>query len=117
MEKFMTFDPLDPLDLCIMVDPNYDTAVDELTAHTENAAIGRDTYLSEAYETEIGADQFKAEDDDNVGFADDNDSTDMPADFAAEDAEDYSAAEMELLSGDFGNPIDAVDGIEFTGMD
>ena len=66
MEKFMTFDPLDPLDLCIMVDPNYDTAVDELTAHTENAAIGRDTYLSEAYETEIGADQFKAEDDEEA---------------------------------------------------
>lgn len=111
-EKFCTFDPMDPLDLAIMTSPEYDHAVDELTKYTESAAVGMDSVLSEAYDTGIGNDQFEAEDDSNVGF-DDDDSADLPGDFASEDAEDYSAAEMELLAGDFGNPIESVDDIEF----
>ena len=79
-QMYSAFDPMDPLDLCIMTDPNYDKA---------------------------------------VGYSEDGEDVDLPYDPAAEDAEDYSAAEMELLSGDFGNntAIDSIDGIEFTGMD
>ena len=95
-EMYEAFNPMDPLDLAIMTDPEFDHEVDELEKYTEAAAHGRDSVLSEAYETGIGNDQFQAEDD------------------ASEDAEDYSTAEMELLAGDFGNPINSVDGLEFT---
>ena len=112
-QMYSAFDPMDPLDLCIMTDPNYDKAVDEIEKYTEAAAIGRDTILSEAYETEIGNDQFEAEVDNGVGYSEDGEDVDLPYDPAAEDAEDYSAAEMELLAGDFGHPIDSIDGLEF----
>lgn len=115
-EYFEAFNPMDPLDLAIMTDPTYDHTVDELDKYTESAGMGRESALSEAYEPGIAADQFEADDDNNVGY-DDNDSIDMPADYASEDAEDFSAAEMELLAGDFGNPVDAIDTIEFIGAE
>lgn len=115
-ELFEAFDPMDPLDLAIMTDPTMDHIVDELEKYTEAAALGRDSALSEAYETGIGNDQFEAEDDAEVGY-DDDDSIDLPGDYASEDAEDYSTAEMELLAGDFGNPINSVDGLEFIGAE
>lgn len=115
-ETFCAFDPMDPVDLAIMTDPEYDHAVDEISGYVEAAAVGRDGVLSEAYETGIGNDQFEAEDDAEVGL-DDDESTDLPGDYASEDAEDYSAAEMELLAGDFGHPIESVDELEFTGAE
>lgn len=115
-ETFSAFDPMDPLDLAIMADPEYDHVVDEIGNYVEAAAMGRDGVLSEAYDAPVGADQFAAEDDAAVGL-DDDDSTDLPGDYASEDAEDYSAAEMELLAGDFGNPVESVDELEFTGAE
>lgn len=111
-ETFTAFDAMDPLDLAIMTDPNYDHTVDELDRYVEAAATGGTAVLSEAYETGIGNSQFEAEDELGLGYEDD-DSIDMPGDYASEDAEDYSTAEMELLAGDFGHPIDAIDGLEF----
>lgn len=111
-ETFNVFDAMDPLDLAIMVDPAYDHTVDELDRYVEAAATGGSAVLSEAYDNGIGNNQFEAEDELGVGY-DDDDSIDMPGDFASEDAEDYSTAEMELLAGDFGHPVDSIDGLEF----
>lgn len=113
-QNFMTFDPMDPLDLAIMVSEECDEMVDEVDDLEENAS--RDGHMiTEAYETEIGADPL-----DNEIMMDEYDgSCDNPCDPATEDAEDYDAAEMELLAGNFGSNdcTESIDDIEFTARD
>jgi hypothetical protein len=112
-ELYVGFDPLDPLDNMIMTDPELDNVVAEVESYIDNCAKGNDFAIQEF------ANDIVDEDDDFDDFVDDDDTVDMASDVAGEDAEDYSAAEMELLSGDFGenDAVDSVDGIEFTGMD
>lgn len=113
-QNYMTFDPMDPVDLAIMVSPEYDKLVEEVDQLEENAAMGGHMIM-EAYETEIGADPTENE----IMMDDYSGSCDNPYDPASEDAEEYDAAEMELLSGDFGSNdcTEIIDGVEFTGRD
>lgn len=115
-ETFSVFDPLDPLDNMIMTDPRYDKLVDSIQEEVESIAAGKDGIYESAYETGLAADQFRAEIDSDTGFADDGDYIDNAADPIDDDAGEYGSAEMELLGGDFGHPIESVDGLEFTGM-
>lgn len=109
--KFMVFDPLDPLDNAIMTDPELESAVDEIENYVEHVENGDNNYIC----TEGAYDGIEDPDDLVDSYSDDGDSIDMPADAASEDAEDYGAAEMELLSGDFANnnAIDSLDDMQY----
>ena len=105
MNKFMVFDPMDPLDNAIMADQEFESTVEDV----EHAANGDNSYIC----TEGVYEGIEDTDDMVDSYSDDGDMIDMPADSASEDAEDYSTAEMELLAGDFGHPVDSIDGLEF----
>ena len=109
--KFMVLDPLDPLDNAIMTDPELESAVDEIENYVEHVENGDNSYIC----TEGAYDGIEDPDDLVDSYSDDGDSIDMPADAASEDAEDYGAAEMELLSGDFANnnAIDSLDDMQY----
>jgi hypothetical protein len=108
-ETFMAFDPLDPVDNMILTDPNCDDMVAEVESYIDNCAKGNNSIITESADEDIDYA------DDVDYFSDDGDFVDMPSDIASEDAEDYGAAEMELLAGDFANndAIDSIDDMEF----
>lgn len=117
MDVYNAFDPHDPLDAVILADPELDGVVESLQEEVNLIGEGRDGIYESVYQSGLGLDQFEAEDDADVGFSDDGDMIDDPADPITDDAADYGAAEMELLSGEFGNDaVESIDGIEFTGM-
>jgi hypothetical protein len=111
-ETYTAFDPMDPLDAMILTDPEYDELVAEVESYVESCATGSSA-INE-FANDIVADDDEIED---FTEDEDDDSIDLAGDAAAEDAEDYSAAEMELLAGDFANndAIDSLDDMEFTG--
>ena len=112
MSKFMVFDPMDPLDNAIMADPEFESAVEDVENYVGHAANGDNSYIC----TEGAYEGIEDLDDMVDSYSDDGDMIDMPADSASEDAEDYGAAEMELLAGDFANN-DAIDSLDDMGYE
>lgn len=110
--KFMVFDPMDPLDNAIMSDPEFESTVEDVENYVDHMAVGDSSYIC----TEGVYDGIEDLDDLTDSYSDDGDQIDMPADSVSGDAEEYGAAEMELLAGDFANN-DAIDSLDDMGYE
>ena len=113
MPGYAVFDLRDPLDLCICMDPLYEQLVKEIEENVF-AEISGATRISES------SNNFATDNSFTEGFnpgEDGSDLADMPYDLISEEAEDYEAAEVDLLGGSFASEdqLDAVDNIEFGG--
>lgn len=113
MLGYKVFDLCDPLDLCICMDPSHEQLVKE-TEENVSSVISGAIRISENYNS-IDTDNTFTEGL-NPG-EDGSGSADMAYDPISEDAEDYEAAELDLLGGSFASEdqLDMVDNIEFGG--
>lgn len=113
------FDPMDPVDLCILMDPNCEDIVREAEEAFKAEVDSFDRISMSDIDVHQGV--YDNDFDYTEGFPpgeDFSDAGDIASDIVASDAADYEDAEMDLLSGSIASkdPISAIDSIEFGGM-
>lgn len=112
------FDPMDPVDLCIMLDPDCETIVRE--AEEAFKAEVEDFDRISLADIDVHQGVYDNDFDFTEGFPpgeDFSDAGDIASDIVASAAQDYEDAELDLLAGSIASkdPIAAIDSIEFGG--